>query len=731
MKKHLEKAPPQYICLKNEQKILFCIVFIFLFVFPLFLKSQTTYSTFQLDSLRSRSFGETLELNAQNAENSDVNAFDPTDGIEQLRHLFLNNLDLNKATRTDFEQLKPLLTDVQIDQILWHRARAGDFAAVEELQAVAALDIETIRKILPFVTLQMRPPVKPVEQNIWLRWARRLESARGYDSEVKNGYLGDPNQLFLRYHYQKSNAISLNFVAEKDAGEPLFKGKNKQGFDFYSFHAAFDFPKWHTKPRIVLGDFSINFAQGLTIFNGFALGKSSEILNIERNHQAMRPYSSVTETGFFRGIAANLQLSEHTAATIFASSKRIDANLTENPDPSPQTFLDSVIASSFSTAGLHRTQAELSDKNALRKSTFGATIQHAVGRRSRVGAQVAAQFFDKPILPSNEPYNLNAFRGKFLGAASVNYATNYQNIRLFGETAVTQTNGWASANGLAISLDKTLSVSILQRYFSEKYHNFDGNPFSESTNFRGESGIFLGANWAKNRRFRVQAYADFWRFSGIRFRVDGNSVGEEYFVKMTYSKKNLETYVSFRQKTRAENAFSRPDSVKINVVIPKTRQQIRWQFDHTPTPEISFATRLEWSQFLEKNPFLPNLARATGFLAFVEARFATPQYSGLQAVRWLRNWTTSARYAVFNTTDFNSAIYAYETDVINSFSVSPYFGRGTRVYWNLKYKFSYKTTIECRVARSFFPDQTQLGSGLETILGNRKTDFKLQMHHEF
>ena len=344
MEKHTKIAPPQYICPRNEQKVFFYTFFIFLFAFPVFLKGQTNYSTLKLDSFRSKSFGESLEQNTLISEKNEESTFDPTDGIEQLRQLFLNNLDLNKATRKDFEQLKPILNDPQIDDILRHRTVAGNFAAVEELQAVAALDIETIRKMLPFVSLQTLPPARPVEQNIWLRWTRRLERARGYDPENAKKYLGDPNQLLLRYHYQKSNQISFNFMAEKDAGEPFFKGKNKQGFDFYSFHTAFDFPKWRTKPRIVLGDFSINFAQGLTVFNGFVLGKSAEILNIERNQQVMRPYSSVTETGFFRGIAANLQLSDETAATIFASSKRIDANLTENTDPSPQSFLDSVIA---------------------------------------------------------------------------------------------------------------------------------------------------------------------------------------------------------------------------------------------------------------------------------------------------------------------------------------------------------------------------------------------------
>ncbi len=47
----------------------------------------------------------------------------------------------------------------------------------------------------------------------------------------------------------------------------------------------------------------------------------------------------------------------------------------------------------------------------------------------------------------------------------------------------------------------------------------------------------------------------------------------------------------------------------------------------------------------------------------------------------------SARIAWFNTESYSSRIYAYENDLLYTFSV-PAFGKGLRNYLNLKYKIS-------------------------------------------
>jgi hypothetical protein len=64
-----------------------------------------------------------------------------------------------------------------------------------------------------------------------------LEKSAGFEkTSTGTKYLGSPPKLFFRYRYQDKNLLQYGIVGDKDAGEQFFKGAQKYGFDFYSFH---------------------------------------------------------------------------------------------------------------------------------------------------------------------------------------------------------------------------------------------------------------------------------------------------------------------------------------------------------------------------------------------------------------------------------------------------------------------------------------------------------------
>jgi len=64
-----------------------------------------------------------------------------------------------------------------------------------------------------------------------------LEKSTGFEkTSTGTKYLGSPPKLFFRYRYQDKNLLQYGIVGDKDAGEQFFKGAQKYGFDFYSFH---------------------------------------------------------------------------------------------------------------------------------------------------------------------------------------------------------------------------------------------------------------------------------------------------------------------------------------------------------------------------------------------------------------------------------------------------------------------------------------------------------------
>jgi len=206
--------------------------------------------------------------------------FDFNTIFEGLEVYQKNPLNLNKAEEEDFRALG-LLSDIQISGILNYREELNGFISIYELQAIPSLNLNTIHRILPFITLNkdvddFQASFKEMFSNgdneMYIRWTRNLEKEKGFlpidGNPDSTAYLGDQNQYYLRYRHTYSNRLSVGFTAEKDRGEEFFTGSNKNGFDFYSAHLFLQDYNKRVK-AIALGDFTANFGQGLILFAGF------------------------------------------------------------------------------------------------------------------------------------------------------------------------------------------------------------------------------------------------------------------------------------------------------------------------------------------------------------------------------------------------------------------------------------------------------------------------------
>lgn len=185
----------------------------------------------------------------------------------------------------------------------------GSFLSIYELQSVPGWDVETIQRILPYVYVG---PARSAAEDLFsrfrggtnsivLRVGQVLEQQRGFipDSLGKTRYLGSNHRVFFRYKYVYKNNLQFGLVGDKDPGEQFFKGAQKNGFDFYSFHL---FARNLGKiKRLALGDYTVNLAQGLLTYQSLAFRKSVDVLNIKRQTEIFRPYNSAGEFNFHRG----------------------------------------------------------------------------------------------------------------------------------------------------------------------------------------------------------------------------------------------------------------------------------------------------------------------------------------------------------------------------------------------------------------------------------------------
>ena len=113
------------------------------------------------------------------------------------------------------------------------------------------------------------------------------------------------------------------------------------------------------------------------------------------------------------------------------------------------------------------------------------------------------------------------------------------------------------------------------------------------------------------------------------------------------------------------------------------------------------------------------LAKQYGFLVFQDLIWNRP--------RWKMGG--NLRFAYFNADSYEARLFAYERDVLYSFSFPSYFRKGFRFYLNQKFKPLKGIDIWLRYAITTYGNLKEFGSGLDKIIGNNKSDLKVQIRY--
>ena len=97
----------------------------------------------------------------------------------------------------------------------------------------------------------------------------------------------------------------------------------------------------------------------------------------------------------------------------------------------------------------------------------------------------------------------------------------------------------------------------------------------------------------------------------------------------------------------------------------------------------------------------------------------------------LKKFSANIRLQYFETDGYDSRIYAYENDVLFSYSIPVFYDKGYRYYFNLNYDFTRKLSCWFRWAQTIYKNKSTVGSGLDEIEGNKKTEIKVQLQYVF
>ena len=654
-------------------------------------------------------------------------------------------INLNRAKREELEELQ-LLNDIQINSLMKHLDKNGNLINIYELQSVDGFDLASIKKILPFVYVSdnfnsahfsAKEMFKDGKHEFVTRYQRILEPQLGYgvNDSLRNAkpngyYLGSADRIFARYTFQYNNNVSFAIAGEKDAGEefkiggnkidsiPLNDGTNQKraeyrqtkGFDFYTGHIAIRNIKF--VKTLVIGDYQATFGQGLTLWQGFAFGKSASPMGIKRYGVGIKPYRSFDENRFFRGVAGTFKL-KRFEMTGLASYKKIDANATI-ADTLDNGEIDVVGVSSLEISGLHNTNSLMQDKGSINQTIFGGNV--AYNHRSlHIGATVQNMNLSAELIKTPSLYNQFDFQGKsnFVGGLDYNYV--FRNANFFGEYSMSANRGKAFCQGLILALDPKLTFIAHYRNFEKNFQNLYGNAISENTLPQNEKSIYIGMEAKLFKSLTFSVYLDQYKFGWLQSSKSAPSIGRDIFTQLNYTPtKKIDMYFRFRHRTKYEN--STIDNA-YDYLVPYAQYNYRYNLSVQISPDIKLKSRIEYTQVDHAQQANEEGVAFAQDLIYKKMKFP---------------FTFTLRYAIFDTKSFDSRVYVYENDVLYGYSVPALYYKGQRAYFIVNWDITRNFEIWVRVAQTLYDNQkVQSVGSLNQIDSNHKTELKLQARLKF
>jgi hypothetical protein len=637
--------------------------------------------------------------------------YDLSELIENLGKYRRSPIDLNK---TNADQLKSLffLSSLQISNYFLYIAANGKITNLLELQGIDGLDVLTIERLLPFVKIDTGNPIeqlkakdlfKAADQEFFLRYGLTLNKQRGFEELPGSHYVGTREKVIGKYKYRYKELLAANLVLEKDAGEQIYSGNTKTGMDFLS--GNLNFSNIGIVKKLVIGDYSMQFGQGLSLWSGFGFGKGPDVTSVAKKDLGLLPYSSANEISFLRGAAVSLTLKENVIFTSFGSLRKLDA--------STKVAEDGTISQvTMGASGLHRTPSEIKNRNSLNQRVFGVALQY-LSDNLNIGITAYDSQYSNAFETGPLAYNRYNFIGNHLQNAGIHYNFTFQSIYFYGETAHSLKGGIATVNGAMASLSRVFSVVLVNRKYDRNYYSFFTRSLGESAEARNENGWYAGLNITPNKKITFAVYGDYFRFPWLKYRIDLPSQGFEVLSQAIYTPdKNFKAILRFKTERKQQNPDGDVDSTYI---VGVNKRNYRLALSYKLNRTISLENRTEVVQFDK------SLIHDIGFLLYQDISLH-PQGSKLSG---------NARLAYFNTSSYNSRVYAYEDDVLYSSGFGMYNGKGFRSYLNVRYKVLSNLDVWGRYAVFIYQDAKTVGSGLDLIQGNKKNELKFQLRYQF
>lgn len=561
------------------------------------------------------------------------------------------------------------LTDYQYYQLQLYIENYGQLVSVYELAAIEGFSRTDVERILPKAIATplsessnfFKNFISKSRTSFFTRYGRILERQAGYDTSRSSHYDGSPGHACFRLNFETQNRLFIKFAGEKDAGECFFRGKQKYGFDLYS--GSLSIKQMGIVSAAVIGDYRLNFGQGLVLGSSLLSGKGGGVNAIRRFSSGIRAVALTNESEVLRGGAVTLGNSLYSG-TLFAGRKF--------------GTLQNSAGANFSYRHHH--------------FTIGARI---VGYSSTDTTDGASRW--------RSTCRPNAFN------ASIDYHAIIRKCLLAGEVAINEQARIALLQSLIFSVSPTSRFAVVFRHYDKSYSAPLGNAFGAASNNAGETGIYIVNSTILSRRATLDLYYDCYRLTWLTYRTEAPVTGMDAGVALhiDLSRRSV-LHLNYYWKSKPENA---PESLTLKDLREHEKHRLRLQWTNTPLEMLKLKTEISWLC----NHYPTSRERHSGLLIYQDAAFSFRK----------PDIAIHLRIAYFDTDRYDERLYAYEDDVYYAFTIGSYYYKGVRGYLVLRYKCPFFNAW-LRLSQTYYINRSSISSGLNYIDKPHKTELKLQ-----
>jgi hypothetical protein len=451
---------------------------------------------------------------------------------------------------------------------------------------------------------------------------------------------------------------------ENDAGERL----GKKGPDFVS--SFLHWKKEDGRLYLLLGDFSVQFGQGLICWQGMSFGMGSDLVAIKRQGLAVRPYQSVGESRFMRGVAVGA-VNTDWSWDVFVSRNPQTATVYKTDD-------ERVGFRQLDASGYHRTLGEVAKKNAVDEYTLGGSLRRVYGW-GRAGLNLATRTWSIPkFIPTESP---DSIWNRRVSNASIDLSFTRRRLHGFGEWAIGGKGKFAAVGGALLVIDRRIDISLHARMIGSGFQSVDGDALQRSTSGAGEKGFYAQLRFRINDRNSLDVYTDRYLIQEFPTSWPTQFMGSVQGWRWQFQpdKKNM-IYVRFQSVQREQEGYA--DGI-MRGVQSRNQYNIRLHGQFFISESSRVQIRLENVFFSHGNSWPKK-----GFLTYLEWGYGSAATSFRADLRLM--WVS--------TDGWDARVYAYERDVMYKVGFPAFSGTKWRGYANFSIPAGKKTMIWIRIA---------------------------------